>query len=115
MAHLRIRLTALVENPYLPPARREFAESLLTYYNQKKRLTAGRRQWVDRLEVMAIENEANKDKVNDLLPEISFELKDPLRLLDSSFIGFCFLDGSVVSVQRYFRLLFFIAIGSSGA
>ena len=81
MAHLRGRLAALVENPYLPATKREFAESLLMYYNQNKRLTVGRRAWVNRLEAMAIENEANKEKVNDLLPEIDAVLK---RIIDHS-------------------------------
>ena len=96
MAHLRERLTALVENPYLPPARREFAESLLVYYNQKKRLTAGRRQWVDRLEVMAIENEANKDKANDLLPEIDTVLK---RIVDHSSWDYGFAESLKEQVE----------------
>jgi len=52
MANLRQRLETLVENPRLRAARRdlEFAQSLLAYYERSGRLTAGRRQWVDRLE-----------------------------------------------------------------
>ena len=54
------RLQALTENEFLPPKRREFAASLLSYYEIHKRLTAGRRVWIDRLEAMAQENEKNQ-------------------------------------------------------
>jgi len=55
------RLQALTENEFLPTKRREFAASLLSYYETHKRLTAGRRVWIDRLEAMAQENEENQD------------------------------------------------------
>ena len=71
MANLRQRLTALVENEHLAPSRREFAESLLRYYNTSKRLTAGRRPWVDRLEQEAIENAANPTEDGEILSEIN--------------------------------------------
>lgn len=50
--NLRQRLEALVENPRLQASGRdyEFIKSLLAYYNKNKRLTSGRRVWVDRLE-----------------------------------------------------------------
>jgi len=50
--NLRQRLNALVENPRLQNAGRdfEFAKSLLAYYERTGRLTSGRRTWVDRLE-----------------------------------------------------------------
>jgi len=71
VANLRKRLTALVENEHLPPTRREFAESLLRYYNTNKRLTSGRRVWVDRLEQEAIENAANRQQDGEILSEIN--------------------------------------------
>ena len=55
------RLRSLTENEFLPPKRREFAESLLSYYETHKRLTAGRRVWIDRLEAMAEENKENQN------------------------------------------------------
>ena len=44
------RLQALVANPAMTPRDRTFAQSLLTYYERKGRLSAGRVQWVTTLE-----------------------------------------------------------------
>ena len=50
---LRDRLENLVSNPRLVEAGGDlkFAESLLEYYNRTGRLSSGRREWVDRLEI----------------------------------------------------------------
>ena len=54
------RLEVLASSPHLPVGKREFAASLLAYYQKRRSLTAGRRQWVDRLEEMA-EEAKNRD------------------------------------------------------
>jgi len=50
---LRVRLENLVSNPRLVDAGGdlEFAKSLLEYYNRTGRLSSGRREWVDKLEI----------------------------------------------------------------
>ena len=50
----------LASSPYLPEGRRQFAASLLAYYQKRRSLTSGRRQWVDRLEEM-VEEAKNRD------------------------------------------------------
>ena len=54
------RLEMLASSPYLPEGRRQFAASLLAYYQKRRSLTSGRRQWVDRLEEM-VEEAKNRD------------------------------------------------------
>ena len=54
------RLEVLASSPHLPAGKREFAASLLAHYQKRRSLTAGRRQWVDRLEEMA-EEAKNRD------------------------------------------------------
>jgi len=54
------RLEVLVSSPHLPEGRRQFAASLLTHYQKRRSLTAGRRVWVDRLEAM-VEEAKNRD------------------------------------------------------
>ena len=73
------RLEALAASPYLPKGRREFAASLLAYYQKRKSLTAGRRIWVDRLEAMAAEMEARKP---DETPAIVAEIEDVLTRVE---------------------------------
>ena len=54
------RLEVLASSPHLPEGRRQFAASLLTYYQKRRSLTSGRRVWVDRLEAM-VEEIKNRD------------------------------------------------------
>ncbi len=54
------RLQVLASSPHLPEGRRQFAASLLTHYQKRRSLTAGRRIWVDRLEEM-VEAAKNHD------------------------------------------------------
>jgi len=54
------RLEVLASSPHLPEGRRQFAASLLTHYQKRRSLTAGRRIWVDRLEEM-VEAAKNHD------------------------------------------------------
>ena len=54
------RLEVLASSPHLPEGRRKFAASLLTHYQKRRSLTAGRRLWVDRLEEM-VETAKNHD------------------------------------------------------
>ena len=46
----RTRLQALVANPAISPRDKNFAQSLLSYYERKGRLSAGRVKWVATLE-----------------------------------------------------------------
>ena len=54
------RLEVLASSPHLPEGRRQFAASLLTYYQKRRSLTSGRRVWVDRLEEM-VETAKSRD------------------------------------------------------
>ena len=54
------RLEVLASSPHLPEGRRQFAASLLAYYQKRRSLTSGRRVWVDRLEAM-VEEIKNRD------------------------------------------------------
>jgi hypothetical protein len=73
------RLEVLASSPYLPKGRREFAASLLAYYQKRKSLTAGRRLWVDRLEAIAAEMEARKPNET---PAIVAEIEDVLARVE---------------------------------
>ena len=64
---LRPRLENLATNVNLSKRDREFAESLLEYYNKRGSLTAGRRVWLDRLEARAEENKSNPPDTNEVL------------------------------------------------
>jgi len=46
------RLQTIVDSPYLPASKLNFAQSLLAFYERKRMLTQGRRVWVDKLEEM---------------------------------------------------------------
>ena len=46
------RLQTIVDSPYLPPSKLNFAKSLLVFYQRKGMLTKGRRVWVDNFEEM---------------------------------------------------------------
>ena len=62
------RLQAIVDSEHLPSKNQRFARGLLSYYQQKRSLTSGRRVWVDRLEGII---EKNKNAtVNPLVEEI---------------------------------------------
>ena len=76
------RLQALTENEFLPPKRREFADSLLSYYEIHKRLTAGRRVWIDRLEAMARENEKKGKQISDPTAAILARIETVLERVD---------------------------------
>jgi hypothetical protein len=54
------RLEVLAYSAHLPKRQREFAASMLAYYQKHRSLTAGRREWVDRLEEM-VEAAKNHD------------------------------------------------------
>jgi hypothetical protein len=54
------RLEVLASSPHLPEGRRQFAASLLAYYQKRRSLTSGRRVWVDRLEEM-VETAKSRD------------------------------------------------------
>ena len=69
------RLEVLASSPHLPAGKRAFAADLLAYYQKRRSLTAGRRQWVDRLEGMAEEMKARKP---DEVPAIVAEIEDVL-------------------------------------
>ena len=45
----RTRLEALIANPAISPRDKDFAQSLLSFYERKSRLSAGRVKWVARL------------------------------------------------------------------
>ena len=64
---LRPRLENLATNVNLSKRDRDFAESLLEYYNKRGSLTAGRRVWIDRLEARASENKSNPPETNEVL------------------------------------------------
>ena len=59
------RLHALTQNEFLPATRQAFAADLLKYYEIHKRLTAGRRVWVDRMEEQARENAKRGKLISD--------------------------------------------------
>ncbi len=46
------RLQTIVDSPYLPASKLNFAKSLLAFYQRKGMLTKGRRVWVDNFEEM---------------------------------------------------------------
>ena len=46
----RTRLQTLIDNPAISPRDKDFAQSMLTHYERKGRLSAGRVQWVEKLE-----------------------------------------------------------------
>ena len=46
----RTRLEALIANPAISPRDKSFAQSLLSFYERKGRLSAGRVKWVATLE-----------------------------------------------------------------
>ncbi len=46
------RLQTIVDSPYLPASKLNFAQSLLAFYQRKGMLTKGRRVWVDNFEEM---------------------------------------------------------------
>ena len=65
------RLQTIVDSPYLPASKLNFAKSLLAFYQRKGMLTKGRRVWVDNLEEM-IERRAGLEDEDK--PEIVQEI-----------------------------------------
>jgi len=76
------RLQALTQNEFLPATRRSFAADLLRYYETHKRLTAGRRVWIDRLEDMARENEKKGKQISDPTAAILARIETVLERVD---------------------------------
>ena len=76
------RLQALTQNEFLPATRRSFAADLLRYYETHKRLTAGRRVWIDRLEEMARENEKKGKQISDPTAAILARIETVLERVD---------------------------------
>jgi hypothetical protein len=81
------RLQAIVDSKHLPSKNQRFAKGLLSYYQQKRSLTSGRRIWVDRLEAMI---EKNKNAtVNPLVDEIDGIYSQAIEYDQSSWdVGF---------------------------
>jgi hypothetical protein len=67
------RLQTIVDSPYLPASKLNFAKSLLVFYQRKGMLTRGRRVWVDNFEEM-IEARANLEDGDK--PDIVQEIDD---------------------------------------
>jgi hypothetical protein len=67
------RLQAIVDNPYLPADKLNFAKSLLAFYQHKAMLTRGRRVWVDRLEAEIEKRKAAEEMEK---PEIVKEIDE---------------------------------------
>jgi hypothetical protein len=65
------RLQTIVDSPYLPASKLNFAKSLLAFYERKRMLTQGRRVWVDKLEEM-IETRKTAEETDK--PEIVKEI-----------------------------------------
>ena len=88
---LGTRLQSIVDNPYLPASRKDFAKNLLDFYNRKGMLTRGRRVWVDRLEdEISTREEAEKNdkpevvsRIDELLSRILAENSWNARFLKS--------------------------------
>jgi len=76
------RLQALTQNEFLPATRRSFAADLLRYYETHKRLTAGRRVWIDRLEEQARENEKRGKLISDPSADILVRIETVLERVD---------------------------------
>jgi len=76
------RLQALTQSEFLPATRRSFAADLLRYYETHKRLTAGRRVWIDRLEEMARENEKKGKQISDPTAAILARIETVLERVD---------------------------------
>jgi len=76
------RLQALTQSEFLPATRRSFAVDLLRYYETHKRLTAGRRVWIDRLEAMARENEKKGKQISDPTAAILARIETVLERVD---------------------------------
>ena len=65
------RLKILASSPYLSVNKRNFAASLLTYYQKRGSLTKGRRVWVDNLERLAQEAKDRKpEQVSAIVGDI---------------------------------------------
>lgn len=74
------RLNEIINSGVLSDRDVDFARSLLAYYNAKKVLTAGRRQWVDNLEAKVASLRANPPVVNgNLLASVEALAAVPTR------------------------------------